>query len=129
MKRFWITGRSQLGVRSGIGSVFAGVVMVMIGGCSERSATPPAISLVEGFGAAEVSESPSIQLDFPRLEWRFDGVSPIAPKDDPDATVGWSAFNDIDRLRVRDGELQGRAGDLPILTVAVPENAFPRDRL
>ncbi len=129
MKRCLGTGRRRIGRCSPVGAVLAGAAIVILGGCAERSASPPAISLVEKFGAAEVSESPTIQLDFPRLEWRFDGASPISPKDDPEATVGWSAFNDIDGLGVRDGELRGRAGDMPILTVAVPKNLFPQDRL
>jgi len=123
------TDRRRFGVRTGVGPVFAAAVVVIVGGCSERTASPPAISLVESFGVAEVSESPSIQLEFPRLEWRFDGASSITPKDDPDATVGWSAFNDIESLGVRDGQLQGRAGEMPILTVAIPEKTFPKDRL
>ncbi len=130
MKRFSITGRRWFGFRTQVGAVFVGALVAIFGGCSERSATPPAISLVENFGTAEVSDSPSIQLEFPRLEWRFDGVSPIKPSDDEtDATVGWTAFNDIDGLGVRGGQLQGHAGAMPILTVAVPEKAFPKDRL
>jgi len=99
------------------------------GGCSRHQVSPPAISLVEGFAAAEVSDSPDIELDFPRLEWRFDGSSPIAPKGESDPAVGWSAFNDIESLGVRDGELRGRAGEMPILAVTIPDKAFPKDRL
>ena len=129
MSRLAVTGRRPFGVRTWSGAMYAAAVVVMLGGCSERKSAPPALSLVESFSTAEVSASPTIQLEFPRLEWRFDGSSPITPKDDQGATVGWSAFNDIEGLDVRGGELQGRAGEMPILTVAVPESAFPKDRL
>jgi len=129
MKVFLQTERLRYWARTSSSVAFVAVVSAMLGGCSERAAAPPAISLVENFGAAEVSESPSIKLDFPRLEWRFDGSSPITQKDDQGAMVGWSAYNDIGDLGVRDGQLQGTAGGMPILTVAVPESAFPKDRL
>ncbi len=103
--------------------------IVMLSGCSRSVEPPPAISLVQEFSAAEVSESPIRLLDFPDLEWRFDGESPLAPKENAGATVGWSAFNDITDLGVNDGRLEGRAGDMPILMVDVPEDAFPKDRL
>ncbi|MEX1310034.1 MAG: sulfatase, partial [Candidatus Sulfomarinibacteraceae bacterium] len=111
-------------------TALAAAVMVALGGCSDHRPAPPAISLVEGFDAAEVTDSPTVRLEFPRLEWRFDGESPITPKGDPDATVGWTAFNDIGSLRVRDGRLEGTAtGEKPVLTVAIPDGAFPKDRL
>ena len=48
-------------------------------GCSPSGDDPPAISLVQEFGAAEVEASPTGELDFPRLEWRFDGEPSLAP--------------------------------------------------
>jgi hypothetical protein len=36
-----------------------------------------------------------VQPQFRRLEWRFDGASPLAPEDESDAAVGWSALHDI----------------------------------
>ena len=45
---------------------------------------------VEDFADAEVADSPQVQPEFPRLEWRFDGTSPLAPEDESDAAVGWS---------------------------------------
>jgi len=122
-------GGGRFGARHGFRAIFMGAAVAMSVGCSERSASPPAISLVESFATAEVSDSPSLELDFPRLEWRFDGASPISPEDDADGAVGWSAFNDVEGLGVRDGELRGRAGELPILTVAIPEKVLPKDRL
>jgi arylsulfatase len=97
-------------------------------GCTAPETTSPAVSLVQEFESAEVSGSPAIVPAFPRLEWRFDGDSPLHPTDDS-ATAGWKAFNDIQDLRVENGLLVGRAGRWPVLTVAVPENAFPTDRL
>ena len=102
---------------------------VIPSGCSRATNDPPAISLVEDFGSAEVDGAPSVRLEHPRLEWRFDGESTLAPKEDAGETVGWSALNDIRNLDVRDGVLQGKAGELPVLTVAIPEDAFPKDRL
>ena len=116
-------------------SIFRSVAPLLIAtavlstGCSPSGDDPPAISLVQDFGAAEVVGSPAGDLEFPRLEWRFDGEPSLAPAEDGDAMIGWSAFNDIDNLRVEEGSLQGTAGETPILTVAIPENAFPKDRL
>jgi arylsulfatase A-like enzyme len=102
---------------------------VLLSGCSPVTNDPPAISLVEDFGSAEVDGAPTVRLEHPRLEWRFDGESPLAPKEGAGEMVGWSALNDIRNLEVREGVLHGKAGELPILTVAVPEDAFPKDRL
>ena len=110
------------------GVVLFGAVL-LIGGCSQTADGPPAISLVENFGSAEVDGAPNVRLEHPRLEWRFDGESTLAPKEDTGETVGWSALNGISNLEVRDGVLHGKAGELPILKVAIPEDAFPKDRL
>ncbi len=98
-------------------------------GCAPAAGPPPAISLVQDFAAAEVTGSPQVQPQFPRLEWRFDGASPLAPEDESDAAVGWSALHDIRDLLVEDGLLRGTAGRVPILVAAIPEHAFPDDRL
>ena len=97
-------------------------MVVFSAGCSPSGDDPPAISLVQEFAAAEIEASPAGELEFPRLEWRFDGEPSLAPASDADAKVGWSAFNDVCNLRVEGGMLQGRAGATPILTVAVPED-------
>ena len=130
MKRLAVFGRRFSGMRVCSKTALAVVVVAALGGCSDHRPAPPAISLVEDFNAADVTDSPTVRLEFPRLEWRFDGESPITPEGDPDATVGWTAFNDIDSLRVRDGRLEGTTtGGMPVLTVAIPEGAFPKDRL
>jgi arylsulfatase A-like enzyme len=105
------------------------VVAVFCGGCAPSTDAPTAISLVEKFSAARVEGVPSLRPEFPKLEWRFDGDSPLSPADDDGPMVGWSAFNDIEDLQVRDGLLQGRVGETPILVVQIPEEAFPKDRL
>jgi arylsulfatase A-like enzyme len=98
-------------------------------GCAPATDPPPAVSLVQDFAHAEVTDSPKVQPEFPRLEWRFDGTSPLAPEGESDATVGWSALHDIRDLRVEDGLLLGTVGQVPILVAAIPEQAFPDDRL
>lgn len=120
--------RQAISIHGAIGCTVIGA-LVLLGACSPVSHDPPAISLVEDFGSAEVDGAPTVRLEHPRLEWRFDGESALAPKEDTGRTLGWSAFNDIEDLQVGDGFLQGRAGALPVLTVAVPEDAFPKDRL
>ena len=105
------------------------VAAIMMIGCAPESGPPPAVSLVQRFAAAEVTNSPGTQPDFPRLEWRFDGASPLAPEGETDATIGWSALHDIRNLRVENDMLQGTAGQVPILVAAIPEDAFPDDRL
>ena len=104
-------------------------ILLLVAGCSTPADSPPAISLVEDFAAVEVANSPDVRLDFPRLEWRFDGESPIRPKKDEGTTVGWFALNDVADLRVEDSLLKGRAGEVPVVSVAVPEDVFPDDRL
>ena len=96
--------------------------------CSAPPA-PPVLSLVAAFSEASISGSPSFGREFPRLEWRFDGESTIEPAEDAGPTFGWTAFHDVEGLQVRDGLLRGRAGNLALLTVSVPEDALPGDLL
>ncbi|MCJ7753821.1 MAG: hypothetical protein MUP13_04605, partial [Thermoanaerobaculales bacterium] len=109
--------------------VLAAAGVVITAGCSRPADSPPAVSLVSEFAAAEVAASPDVRLEFPRLEWQVEGQPLLRPKKDPDTTDGWSALNDISNLRVTDGLLQGRAGSLPVLTLAIPEDVLPNDRL
>ena len=110
-------------------SPIVAVALLLSAGCAPSPAPPPAISLVESFTEAEVSDSPRRQPEFPRLEWRFDGTSPLVPDRATDAAVGWSGLHDIRDLRVEEGQLRGTAGQVPILVAAIPEGAFPDDRL
>jgi arylsulfatase A-like enzyme len=53
----------------------------------------------------------------PRTEWRFDGVMPRQGRNA--ATWGWTGFNGVADLAVRNGRLVGRAtSDLPMLHLA-----------
>ncbi len=97
--------------------------------CSRPADPPPAVSLVGEFAAAEVSASPDARLEFPRLEWRAEGVSLLRTEKAAGLTAGWSVLNDVSNLRVADGRLEGRAGSLPVVNLAIPENVFPNDRL
>ncbi len=110
-------------------SAVAVMGVVLASACARPADPPPAVSLVNDFPSAVVEDSPKVQIEFPRLEWRFDGESPLRPKKDSGATIGWSALNDVSKLEVAGGLLQGRAGALPVLALTVPENAFPNDRL
>jgi len=105
----------------------AGVLIAT--GCSRPADPRQAVSLVGEFAAAEVSASPDVRLEFPRLEWQAEGQSVVRPKNDSGLYEGWSALNDVYNLRVADGMLVGRAGSLPVLTLAIPEGLFPNDRL
>jgi arylsulfatase A-like enzyme len=104
-------------------------MVVWTSGCGSSADDPPALSLVEEFGTATVDGAPIVSFEHPRLEWRFDGESALVPKENPDEKVGWSVLNDIEDLEVSNGALVGKAGALPVLTVAVPVDAFPEDRL
>jgi arylsulfatase A-like enzyme len=109
---------------------FLGIWVCVLGvGCSVSPGDSPAVSLVQNFQSAEIVGAPQSKIEHPRLEWRFDGESTLPTKDEADDAVGWTALNDIRKLEVRDGTLRGVAGELPILTVAIPEGSFPKDRL
>ena len=63
-----------------------------------------------------------------RTEWRFDGTPPHLEKDA--ATWGWTAFNGVSGLAVRNGRLVGRATSaLPILRLIRPSGFEERDVL
>ncbi len=110
------------------GAAFVVFLLMLLGACSPAP-SPPAISLVASFSEAEVSGSPGVVREFPRLEWRFDGASTIDPAENPGPTFGWTAFHDVEGLSVRDGLLRGRAGKIALLSVALPEDALPGDLL
>lgn len=71
------------------------------------------IRLVDDFDPSWVQDSPPV-VELERKEWRFDGEGTIQPEDSGE-TVGWTAFNDIDGLAVRDGILAGTSGALGVI--------------
>jgi len=105
--------------------------IALLGLACERPASPPAISLVERFAEAEVSGSPEVAVEHPRLEWRFDGEGTLEPVgEEHAATVGWRELHDVEGLAVADGRLTARAsGPRPILAVEVPAETLPEDVL
>jgi arylsulfatase len=121
-------GRGPALMVVGVGLVVVGALLGTVG-CSPAAGDRPVISLVAGFGDAEVADSPQLQLEHPRLEWRFDGESTLVPKEGGGETVGWSVLNDVSNLGVRDGALVGWLGELPVVTAAIPKDAFPHDML
>ena len=66
--------RAQIDDLKFVVPVVAATILILTG-CSQSVESPPAISLVKDFAAAEVSDSPIQLLDFPDLTWRFNGES------------------------------------------------------
>jgi arylsulfatase A-like enzyme len=99
------------------------------GGAPEGS-DPPALSLVGSFASASVTESPEVEVEFPRLELGLGEGATIAAPEGAGATRGWSGLHDVAGLRVEQGRLSASAsGDLPILGVPIPEGELPDDLL
>ncbi len=122
--------KGWFGSKFGRGVAAAAVAAtVVVGGCERSASDPPAVSLVASFESARVDASPSVSLEHPRLEWRVDGEPSLAGGVDPGDSRGWVALNDVSRLEVEDGALRGRAGELAVLAIAVPEDVFPNDML
>ena len=91
---------------------------------------PIAISLVEQFFEGAVVEG-TVDIDPPEpTEWRFDGEGTIPAPEDNAATFGWTVFNGIEGLRVRDDSLLvGTTGELPLLHATRPEDLDESDML
>ena len=105
---------------------------------------PIAINLVDFFTEATVTGT--VEVDAPeRTEWRFDGEGTIptpTPPDEEDEdangetaddneerppvdlgldTYGWTVFNGVDDLEIREGMLAGTTGDQPVVMAELPE--------
>ena len=91
---------------------------------------PIAISLVEQFFEGAVVEG-TVDIDPPEpTEWRFDGEGTVPAPEDNAATFGWTAFNGIEGLRVRDDSLLvGTTGELALLHVTRPKDLDESDML
>ena len=87
---------------------------------------PIAINLVDRF--TEATLAGTVEIEVPeRTEWRFDddGTIPVPEKDGE--TFGWTVFNDVDGLEVRDGMLAGTTGELPVLMAELPDTLDEND--
>jgi arylsulfatase A-like enzyme len=75
---------------------------------------PPAIRLIDLHRPPATQSGAQTAPQPGRTEWRFEGAPPALEKNA--ATWGWSAFNGVAGLAVRDGRLVGRAtSNLPML--------------
>jgi hypothetical protein len=89
-------------------------------GCGGGDPVSGVIRLQDTFGAALVENSPAIQDDYPRSEWRFDG----------DHGEKWKAGVGVDGLTVSGGQLVGGAtADFPILHVERASSGSASDTL
>jgi arylsulfatase A-like enzyme len=76
--------------------------------------TSTTIRLVDLYRPAATSAPKAPARAAARTEWRFDGAPPRLEKDA--ATWGWTAFNGVSGLAVRNGRLVGRAtSEMPML--------------
>ena len=125
------------------------LVTVLVGFGGISCGTPPepiALPLIDMFDAATVEGTVEIE-PIARTEWRFDGEGTVELSPDSDDvddaddgddavdtddladTFGWEAFNDVDGLMVRDGQLVGRAGKLAVLHARRPDALDENDLL
>ena len=86
------------------------------------------IRLIDGFESTMVRGSPPA-VEPERTEWRFDADGTIPAPEDDAATFGWTAFNDIEGLAVRDGMLVGTTGAMPVLLGTRPDDLDDDDQL
>ena len=137
-----------------MGGMWKGTLLVtmLVGFGGISCGTPPepiALPLIDMFDAATVEGTVEIE-PIARTEWRFDGEGTVELPQDPDDaddgddgddahatddtddlvdTFGWEAFNDVDGLMVRDGQLVGRAGELAVLHARRPDALDENDLL
>ena len=102
------------------------VLTLLVAACAGE---PEAVwtRVVDGFESGMVQGSPEI-VEPASAEWRFDGEGTIEVPEEDGETYGWTAFNDVEGLAVRDGMLVGTTGELPILLGVrsdVPEDDEP----
>ena len=86
------------------------------------------IRLIDDFESAMVQGSPPA-VEPERTEWRFDGEGTIPAPEEGGDTFGWTVFNDISGLSVRDGMLVGNTGALPVLLGIRPDELDEDDLL
>lgn len=106
------------------------LLLLLVSACERAPQSPPAISLVHSFGEAEVTDSPTTPVEFPRLELGFDDQATVAPPEGAGETRGWWAIHGATTPRLVDGRLVSRGTDeFAILAVAIPEGELPSDLL
>ncbi len=107
---------------------------------------PIAYNLVDYFADATVVGTVEVE-SLARTEWRFDGAGTIPAPEPPDEneedaesdaqnegdgeerpsvdlgldTYGWTVFNGVDRLEIREGMLAGTTGEQAVLMAELPE--------
>ncbi|MCH7824963.1 MAG: sulfatase [Acidobacteria bacterium] len=125
-------------------------LLFLAGACGAPS-EPIAYNLVDYF--AEATVVGTVEVEAPeRTEWRFDGEGTIPAPEPPDEdeedaeseegeesekppevdlgldTYGWTVFNGVENLEIRDGMLTGTTVEQPVLMVELPdtldENAY-----
>jgi arylsulfatase A-like enzyme len=83
------------------------------------------VRIVDEFDTAGVVGTPETE-EPARTEWRFDGEGTIEAEG---ASQGWTAFNDVSGLAVREGMLVGTAGELPAILGTRPDDLDDDDLL
>jgi arylsulfatase A-like enzyme len=94
----------------------AAFAATLLAASCRRPEAPPstAIRLVDLYRPVATSAPQAPARADARTEWRFDGAPPRLEKDA--ATWGWTAFNGVSGLAVRNGRLVGRAtSEMPML--------------
>jgi hypothetical protein len=96
--------------------VVSGALLLSVS-CQRPEPTPPPTIRLADLHRPTATRPAGPATKVPRTEWRFEGAPPRLEKNA--ATWGWSAFNGVAGLAVRNGRLVGRAtSDLPILHLA-----------
>ncbi len=111
-----------------LGRMPGAIGVVLLLGCGTEP--PTSISLVEHFGSAVIENAVVPVASGERVEWRFDGDSTVeVGEPDLQPTSGWRALRGVEGLAVRDGQLVGRTGEVPILIAAAPDGLDAGDIL
>ena len=118
------------------------LALLCLAGACGAPPEPIAINLVDHFTEATVAGTVEVEA-LERTEWRFDGEGTIpapepAEEDEADSddeaedggdppvdlgldTYGWTVFNGLENLEIREGMLAGTTGEQPVLMAELPD--------
>ena len=115
--------------RAVLWTVGAGLVAGWMAACGHPDYRPPAIALVHEFGQARVEGQLAPAPEMERLEFRFDGSSPLVAADGAGPLAGWKPILGAPDARISDGLLIVEADGDSIVSARLGEGALAEDLL
>ena len=118
------------------------LALLCLAGACGAPPEPIAINLVDHFTEATVAGTVEVEA-LERTEWRFDGEGTIPAPEPPEEdeadsddeaedggdppvdlgldTYGWTVFDGLENLEIREGMLAGTTGEQPVLMAELPD--------